>query len=135
MSIFDVIKSGRMSLEEASQYLYEESGRFGSEFIKIAEGEQNGLKVIAYRNNAFLVQVFPEDKLPRISINKTEFNEAGDRWNDGITWDEIQEIKNRVGFKDMCAVEIYPPQEHLVDVANIRHIWILPDLPDFMWRR
>lgn len=46
---------------------------------------------------------------------------------DGLTWDELQAIKRDVGFGDWHGLEIYPPDQQVVNVANIRHIWISPE--------
>jgi hypothetical protein len=46
---------------------------------------------------------------------------------DGLTWDELYETKNVLGFADFEAVEIYPRVDMLVNVANMRHLWLLPN--------
>lgn len=71
----------------------------------------------------------------RVSINRVEFDTAEGRWKEGITWDELQAIKAGIGFGDRCAVEIFPPDKSLVNVANMRHLWILKEPPDFMWKQ
>lgn len=75
-----------------------------------------------------------KDGVLRLSINRTQLGENG-RWLDGITWDDIQGIKSQLGFSEYCAVEIFPPRGDLVDVANVKHIWVLKEPPPFMWRR
>jgi len=45
---------------------------------------------------------------------------------DGITWDELWNAKNALGFADHEAVELYPRVADLVNVANIRHLWVFP---------
>ena len=57
------------------------------------------------------------------------------RWKDGISWDALQEIKSAVGYGDRDAVEIFPAQKDLVNVANMRHLWIVPESIPFAWRR
>lgn len=42
-----------------------------------------------------------------------------------ITWDEIQAIKDHF-WPDRIAVEVYPPKDAVVDVAEMRWIWVLP---------
>lgn len=43
-----------------------------------------------------------------------------------IPWAIKQEIKNELcGFKAV-AIEIYPAQKNLVDMADIYHLWVLP---------
>lgn len=83
----------------------------------------------------FLVQHFKESKsgAQRLSINRTTVDATGD-WCDEISWDELQQIKRDVGFGNYCAVEIFPPDIDLVNVANMRHLWLLGTPPPFMWR-
>lgn len=81
----------------------------------------------------FLVQIFDDQKGVgcRISVNRTTIDNQG-RWRDGITWDELQRIKANVGFGDKWAVEVFPPDSSVVNVANMRHLWIVPK-PLFAW--
>ncbi|UAL42168.1 hypothetical protein K8B83_14930 [Shewanella inventionis] len=85
-------------------------------------------------SSEFLVQQFVEtDGLIRLSICKT--NRKGNRWADGITWDQLQEIKMHAGFGSKCAVEVFPEDSNVVNVANMRHIFILPERPAFAWTK
>lgn len=81
----------------------------------------------------FLVQVFLEKRAIRLSVNRTTIQSDG-RWSDRITWDELQAIKREVGYGDRFAVEIYPADRDLVNVANMRHLWILRDPLGIGWR-
>lgn len=86
------------------------------------------------RSREFLVQEF-EAQAPavvRLSINRVEL--AGDRWVDGISWEELQRIKSECGYGQADAVEIYPPKDDEVNVANMRHLWVLRDPLSFAWR-
>lgn len=85
-----------------------------------------------WRSNRFVVQVFFEDFI-RLSINRTMVDDHGD-WLEGITWDELQKIKNQCGYKDKAAVELFPPVNDLVNVANLRHLFILKELPSYLWK-
>lgn len=86
-----------------------------------------------WRSRNFLVQEFIEPGLVcRLSISRSEL--AGDRWKDGISWDELQSIKNELGWFAHFAIEIYPPLRDEVNVANIRHLWVLNEAPAFAWR-
>jgi len=88
-----------------------------------------------WRSRFFLVQEYAEPGAPiRLSINRVRLLPNG-RWADGITWDELQRVKAEVGFGEHWAVEIYPAARDLVDVANIRHLWLLTEPPSFGWRR
>ena len=88
----------------------------------------------AYVSKKYLVQLYQEKEKPlRLSINRTGIN-AKREWEDNITWDEIQQIKNEIGFADNDCVEIYPAEKNIVNVANMRHIWVMPELLDFSWK-
>lgn len=50
-------------------------------------------------------------------------------WRDGITWDELQRVKNECLGEDVWCVEVYPAQDKLVDVNNMRHLWVLDEPP------
>jgi hypothetical protein len=43
-----------------------------------------------------------------------------------ITWDELQRIKNELLGKESTAIEFFPSEYHLVNQANLRHLWVLP---------
>jgi len=88
-----------------------------------------------WRSKKFLVQIYfaPLPAIERLSICRSEL--SGCRWTDGITWDEIQRLKAECGRGDKAAVEIFPPDHDIVDVANMRHIWILDTEPEYMWRK
>lgn len=83
----------------------------------------------------YLVQVFLEAHAAlRISVSRTAIRPDG-RWEDGITWDALQEIKRAIGLGDRWAVEVYPADSALVNDANMRHLWVLFEAPEFAWRR
>jgi hypothetical protein len=57
------------------------------------------------------------------------------RWRDGIGWSELMEVKRECGYGDAFAVECYPEEANIVNVANIRHLFILPERLPFAWRK
>lgn len=87
------------------------------------------LPLKVWRSRKYLVQLWDEpsedQRMMRLSICRVKQNVNG-RWQDGLTWDELQVIKREVGFGDWYAVEIYPRDEDVVNVANFRHLWLLP---------
>lgn len=86
-----------------------------------------------FKNKEFLVQVFKDENSPtRLTINKIK--RKGNNWVDGITWDQLMHIKRLIGYADKCAVEIYPPDKDIVNVANMRHLWVV-DMPDYAWKK
>jgi len=55
---------------------------------------------------------------------------------DGITWDELQTVKDEALGPGVQAVEVYPPAYELVNDVNLRHLWEIPahiPLPN-LWR-
>ncbi|NJM51062.1 MAG: hypothetical protein HC843_09460 [Sphingomonadales bacterium] len=88
------------------------------------------------RSFDFMVQIYAEpNEVLRLSINRCAFDRKSGRWVDGITWDDLQHLKTLAGYGDQTAYELYPPDGDMVNAANIRHIWIMPNSPEYMWRR
>ncbi len=89
-----------------------------------------------WRSRAFLVQAFHEaGGIIRLSVNRTEWCERRKRWREDISWDDLQRLKAEAGYGDRWAVEVLPADGSVVDVANMRHIWLLPEAPAFAWKR
>lgn len=88
------------------------------------------------RNKNFLVQIFrKDDKFTVISVNRTRIQSDGN-WEANITWDQLQEIKSKLGFGDQHAVEVYPPDKDVVNVSNMRHLFLVPpELVPFAWKK
>jgi hypothetical protein len=94
------------------------------------------IPLAAYRSRAFMVGVWREpNNCMRLSINRTEWDERKQRFRDDISWDDLQRLKAEAGYADMCAVEVYPPDQHIVNVANMRHLFLVANPPPFMWVR
>lgn len=86
-----------------------------------------------WRDRRYLVQQNLDRGMVRLSVNVVAAKSSLERWVDGIPWDDLQRIKNQCGYADACAVELFPPEAKVVNVANLRHLWILPEPPAFMW--
>lgn len=88
-----------------------------------------------WRSREFLVQLYlGETGHRRLSVNRTRMLGSG-RWDDAISWDDLQRLKCEAGFGAMFAVEVYPADADVVNVANMRHLWIMDEAPAFAWRR
>lgn len=88
-----------------------------------------------WRSRRYLVQGFLEEGgVLRLTICRAALNVAGG-WEDGLGWDQLQAIKAECGFGAREAVEVYPPDRDVVNVANFRHLWVLPEGLPFTWRR
>lgn len=73
----------------------------------------------------------------RLSVCRPELGPAG-RWKDGLTWDDLQTVKTQCGYGDCWAIEVFPPVDAVISVANLRHLWLVRvhELPDWVgWRQ
>lgn len=130
----------RRAKRNAQKTLDRVSKHYSDKFIQIMPEEWPSLpkeyaqRIYVFRNNRFLVQVFKENTSLRISVNRTELDKNG-RWKDDISWDEMQDIKNRIGYHDCMFVEIYPRDVDVVNVANMRHLWMVDHNTNIGWKR
>ncbi len=85
------------------------------------------------RTHLAIVYPAPEPAWRRITVQRTDWDERGAL--DGISWDYLQQIKIEVGLGGYVAVEVYPEDDQLVNVANMRHLWILrrDARPPYAW--
>jgi hypothetical protein len=130
-----------MTPEEIKEYLIKENAKYTSDFQFIEnvknwpnKKETPPFKVL--RNKDFLVQLFRESaSVVRMTVNRTMICNRG-MWLEGISWDELQEIKSKVGYGHRDAVEVYPADKDVVNVANMRHLFVLSNDNnlDFIWR-
>ena len=86
-----------------------------------------------FRSRYYLVQLYVDNDHVRISVNRTDIDDNGE-WLSGISWDTLQNIKNKVGYGDYDAVEVYPKNADVINVANIRHLFILKESLPFLWK-
>lgn len=87
----------------------------------------------ALRSRDFLVQEFRERGHIRLSVNRCEWDVEVDSWREDISWDDLQRLKAEAGYADRWAVEVFPPASEVVNVANMRHIWLLDEPPPYGW--
>lgn len=87
-----------------------------------------------FRSRHFLVQEFSEGSVIRLSVNRASVKSEGG-WADQITWEELQQVKRECGYGDRDAVEVYPADRDVVNVANMRHLWVLSEPLPFVWRK
>jgi hypothetical protein len=83
------------------------------------------------RSSEFLVQAYDARPLHgiavrRLSVSRVTMRSDG-RWDAGITWDDLQRIKHEAGYGDWYGVEIFPRDRDVVNVANMRHLWLLAE--------
>jgi len=92
--------------------------------------------VEVWRSREFLVQVYSAQAgAIRASVNRTSIDFESGRWEDGISWEDLQRVKREIGRGHLDAVEVFPADRDIVNVANMRHLFILDDPLPFAWRR
>lgn len=105
---------------------------------RVPQEEWPGFKppdlIEVWRSRTFLVQVFLEPNgYQRLSICRTSHN--GSTWVDQVTWDELMQLKRECGRGDRDAVEVFPADSDIVNVANMRHQFFPPEPLTFKWRK
>ncbi len=111
--------------------------QYGNEFTELPVPAIEGRSKLlaAWRNRHFLAQIYREASGSlRITVQRCSINKDGS-WVDGITWDELMKVKSGIGFGDRWAVEVYPPPSEVVNVANMRHLFLLSEPPPYAWRK
>ncbi len=88
----------------------------------------------AWRSRPFLVVLWSDERgYHRLSCQRTTLRADG-QWEDGITWDDLMRLKREAGFGDRWAIEIYPDDANVVNVANMRHLWLWHEAPPCAWK-
>ena len=81
-----------------------------------------------WKSEEFVAAAFKNGSILRLSIARQDKK-------DGLTWDELQRIKNECGFEDKDAIEFYPAQKDVINTANIRHLHIFDQPLPMIWRK
>lgn len=125
----------------AAKYLQEENARW-PEHLRLwpreewPDGPMRASKSLlsVYRSRTYLVQVFNEAApvLVRLSVNRTAITPKGG-WQQDIPWEDLQRLKREAGYGEFDAVEVYPSDRDVVNVANMRHLWIMAQPLAFKW--
>ena len=126
-------------LAAAREHLARENAKWPATAVPVPEEiwpkDSESHRIAVWRSRAFLVQAFAEkDEVIRLSVNRTQLDDRG-QWRADISWDELQSIKDECGFADSEAIEFFPRSADVVNVANLRHLWVLPEPLPFGWRK
>ena len=94
---------------------------------RMGDEKRSWRRVKAWVSRKHLVQEFLHEETGsiRLSVCRSNIRRQDGDWEEIKGWDELFAIKNEL-YPDRQAVEIYPPRDELVNVANLRHLWILP---------
>lgn len=87
--------------------------------------------LMAWRSRYYVAQLYNAATaeyplMLRLTISRTKLRKDG-RWEDGLTWDELNAIKQELGYGDWYGVEVYPPTQDIQNLQNFRHLWINPE--------
>lgn len=90
--------------------------------------------VRAWRSKYFVAHLWDEGaaKPRRLTVHRPAFGDDG-RFAGGITWDELMQVKRECGFGERDALELFPADRDVVDVNNLRHLWILTERSPLTW--
>ncbi len=133
-------KMSRADRRAAARYMSQESAKWPTtlkEWPRDDWPKPNPNILRVWRSSQFLVQEHPAPApaIVRLSILRSNGLKSDGGWQEDITWVELQRLKREAGYGDHDAVEVFPPDDDLVNVANIRHLWVLePKSLLFAWR-
>lgn len=90
-----------------------------------------------WRSRHYFVMVFATPPLNgvearRLSINRVTIGSDG-HWNQDIPWEDLQRCKRETGHGDWYGVEVYPRDRDIVNIANMRHLWLLAEPLGIGW--
>ena len=80
-----------------------------------------------WESNKFNVFAFAEGPLIRLDVERKDKK-------DGISWDELQQIKSDCGYGDKDAIELFPKDKDVLNTANWRHLYIFQEEIPFVRR-
>lgn len=89
-----------------------------------------------WRSTRFIAVLYDEGpkKPHRLTVNRAAIDSTG-QFVDGLTWDELMQVKRECGFDKRDALELYPSDASVVNVSNMRHLWILEMTSRLNWNR
>ena len=77
-----------------------------------------GTPIVGMESEKFYAAIIQDRDAIRLDVVKKDFT-------DGITWDELQEIKRDCGFGDKDAIEFYPKDIDVFNTGNVRHLFVI----------
>lgn len=134
-------KELRQRLAELRKHLRQENRRWPAHLVEVLRCDwpledfgRVGSRDRVLRSAGFLVQEsLQANGYVLLGVNRTWLGDDG-RFEAGITWDELMELKRQAGYADRDALEVYPRERDVVNVANMRWLWLPPEPVSFAWR-
>ena len=126
----------------ASKHMSREAAKYPDNLVQVPKSDwpesanSNKSLVEVWRSRDYLVQIYlePPPCFVRLSILRTSLDSAGG-WNQDIPWTEIQRLKSECRLGNLDAVEVFPHDKDVVNVANIRHLFVMQEPLSFAWRK
>jgi len=132
-------KQHREELRRKREYLRKENKKWPLKLIEVPKYQWPKTEVSlrpnrVLRSSLFLCQEFEENGFTRLSFNRAAIDNEG-RWMADISWEELQTLKRQAGYGNCDAVEIFPADADVINVAPMRHLWIINERIPFAWRK
>lgn len=95
---------------------------------QLATVDMGGVEVLHYwRSRYFTAALYDHGSgVYRLTINRAHMRMDG-HYEDGITWDEMMQVKRELSFGNRIGIEFYPEDDEVINVRNERHIWFFPN--------
>lgn len=124
-------------------YMREQNRRYGPHLVRIPNPDWpldafsvGHLPSEVWRSRQYLVVIWQQGDYERLSVNRTELVAGSvNRFKEDISWEDLQRLKAECGRGECWCVEIYPADHHLVNVQNMRHLFVLKDAPEYAWKQ
>ncbi len=130
----------RAQRRAASRHMAAESNRHPAHLVLVPESAykttQPPGQVMVWRSRDYLVQIFRSESpevFCRMSVCRTKLDNQGG-WQQDIPWEDLQRLKSEAGYGELDAVEVYPADRDVINVANMRHLFVMAASIDFAWR-
>jgi len=104
---------------------FEQESEVGREDLFARQRERVGDLLSVWKNNLYIVQIYRRALGVRSFALHLAIRRIDERPIEG--WDDLQRIKDELAGPERVAVEMYPARSELMDQANMRHLFVLPD--------
>jgi len=99
----------------------------------------NTERFAVFHSRRFLAQVFLAPVTygvicRRVSVCRVTLQADG-HWEENIEWEDLMLVKREIGYGDWYAVEVYPRDQDIVNVCNLRHLWVFEQPLPIGWFR
>jgi hypothetical protein len=120
------------TIAEQQKFLRAENRRHGEFLVSVPRSDWPAKSarlteypVAVFRSRHFVCQEYRDEVTGhRLTFSRTMIDGTGN-YLDGITWDELMSLKRQAGYGERMAIEFYPPDYDIVNVANMRHLWLV----------